>query len=138
MAEAQDQERIHYAAAWRQYRRSAWTLRTGILAFGPGTWLLEQVLPRWLALFVLPGLLWIAVAVAYFTMFMFRCPRCGNPFFADRGPGNFFILFRVLLTNRCRTCRLRAGEVPSERKAPAGQTTHMPRAENPPCLGHRN
>jgi hypothetical protein len=114
MSEKEDHELASYRTAWRRYRKSAWTLRAGLLVYGPGSWLLERIGPRWLAVFLFPGLLGIGIIAAYFTMFMFRCPRCGNPFFADRGQGNFFILFGVLFRNRCRTCRLQAGESPVE------------------------
>lgn len=103
LQELEREERRQYQAAWEQYRvSSAWywlpfiTYVPAVFFFG---WLLSFFLSDGLAHGIVAFgwmALWIISGQGYGK---FRCPRCGNKFFARKG-------FATVFTSKCLNCGL--------------------------------
>ena len=89
-----------HAAAWRDYRKRTivfWVVFLSYVpgvaaiffAIGPSLAALTGIKPDNIGMMI--ALCWmIAFAIAGFRLSLFRCPRCGEPFFSTWWYGNLF------------------------------------------------
>ncbi|HEX4341672.1 MAG TPA: hypothetical protein VH062_37440 [Polyangiaceae bacterium] len=108
--ETNDGSRARDGVAWARFRSDARVFRFGFLLLAPLAALFVRYLPTWFSRFLLPAVCCIPIFRSYSRLFSFVCPRCGSHFFYTGDWRDLGVTVRLLTSNTCCTCGLRAGE----------------------------